>query len=108
MQRQVKSVIGYAEAHKCRSKILLEYFYETQVEKCDVCDVCIEEKRSAEKSSVFERITFEILELLAEKHFTLDELITSLHAGNEKERIEGLRNLLDAGKIKTDGLKYYV
>ena len=108
MKRQVESVIKYAEASKCRSKILLEYFDESQVEKCGVCDVCIEEKRSAEKSSVFERITFEILELLAEKHFKLDELITSLQAGNEKERVEGLRNLLDAGKIKTDGLKYYV
>jgi ATP-dependent DNA helicase RecQ len=108
MKRQVESVIKYAEAEKCRSKMLLEYFDETQVEKCGVCDVCIEEKRSADKASVFERIAFEILELLGEKHFTLDELITSLHAGNEKERIEGLRNLLDAGKIKTDGLKYYV
>ncbi len=108
MQRQVKSVIEYAQSEKCRSKILLEYFDETQVEKCGVCDVCIEEKRRSEKSSVFERITFEILELLAEKHYALDELITSLNAGTEKERVEGLRNLLDAGKIKTDGLKYYV
>lgn len=108
MQKQVDSVIEYAESDKCRSKLLLEYFDEKQVEKCGVCDVCIEEKRNAERSFVFERIAFEMLELLAEKHFTLDELISAVHSGNEKERIEGLRIMLDAGKIKTDGEKYYI
>ncbi len=108
MQQQVESVIEYAEAHKCRSQLLLKYFNETQVEKCGVCDICIDEKRKAEKSDVFERIAFEMLEVLAEKHLSLDELVTSVHAGNEKERIEGLRILLDAGKIKTDGEKYYI
>ena len=49
-----------------------------------------------------------MIELRAEKHFTLDELISAVHSGNEKERIEGLRIMLDAGKIKTDGEKYYI
>lgn len=108
MKRQVDAVIRYAQAQKCRSQMLLEYFDEPNAEKCGVCDICIEEKRTAEKGSVNERITFEILELLAEKHFGLDELIGSLHSGTEKERVENLRNLLDAGKIKSDGQKYYV
>lgn len=108
MQQQVEAVIEYAEAHKCRSQLLLKYFDEIQVEKCGVCDVCIEEKRNAERSNVFEKVAFEMLEHLAEKHLTLDELIISVHAGAEKERIEALRILLDAGKIKTDGEKYYI
>jgi len=108
MEKQVEAVIEYAEAEKCRSQLLLEYFDERQVEKCGICDVCIEEKRRTEQESVHERISFELLELVSDKHFTLDELVGAIRAGNEKERIEALRNLLDAGKIKTDGLKYYL
>ena len=108
MRRQVESVIRYAEARKCRSQLLLKYFDEPHVEKCGVCDVCIDEKKQTEKSSLFEKITFEIIELLSEKHLPLDELIGSIRSGNDKERIEGFRMLLDAGKIRTDGQKYYV
>ena len=108
MQKQIEAVIKYAEANKCRSRMLLEYFDENTAENCGVCDVCIDEKRKAEQATVFERITFEILELLSDKHLLLDELITSIHSGNEKERVEGLQLLLDAGKIKTDGAKYYI
>ncbi|MFD2163575.1 ATP-dependent DNA helicase RecQ [Paradesertivirga mongoliensis] len=108
MKSQIEAVINYAEAQKCRSQLLLAYFDQPHADKCGVCDVCIEEKRSATNSSLFERMTFEILELLAENHLTLDELISSMHSGNETQRVDGLRNLLDAGKIKTDGLKYYV
>ncbi|MBC7914556.1 MAG: RecQ family ATP-dependent DNA helicase [Pyrinomonadaceae bacterium] len=108
MHKQVQAIIGYAESSKCRSKMLLQYFDDHHAQLCGVCDSCIEEKRKSQRDSVFESIAFEIIELLTEKHFTLDELIKAVHSGNEKERIEGLRNMLDAGKIKTDGLKYYV
>ena len=108
MQGQIAAIIKYAESENCRSKEILQYFDENQVEQCGVCDVCIEERRRTERASVFEKITFEILELLSEKHFSLDELVHSLHAGGDKQRVEALRNLLDAGKIKTDGQKYYL
>lgn len=108
MKRQVEAVIAYAEANACRSRLLLEYFDETHVEKCGVCDVCLEEKRNSEKGMVADRISFEMLELLSERHFALDELISSIASGNEKQRIEALRNMLDAGTIKTDGVKYYI
>lgn len=108
MEQQVNAVINYAEADKCRSNQLLQYFDEITTEKCGVCDVCIAERKSKEKDSLQEMIAFEILELLAANHFTIDELITSLHLGNESQRVEAFRNLLDAGKIKSDGERYYL
>lgn len=105
---QVKAVIGYAEQKKCRSQLLLQYFNEPEAEKCGVCDVCLEEKRLANKAGLFEEITYEIIQLLTSDHLSLEEIITSLHSGNEKERIAALRNLLDAGKVKTDGIRYYM
>lgn len=108
MQSQVKAVIGYAEGKKCRSQTLLAYFDEINGPKCGVCDICLEEKRRVENKDDFEQITFEIIQILASGHLTLEELISSLHAGTEKERIAALRNLMDAGKVKTDGIKYYI
>ncbi|MBC8052667.1 MAG: RecQ family ATP-dependent DNA helicase [Sphingobacteriaceae bacterium] len=108
MKKQVEAVINYAQAYSCRSKMLLEYFDEPHADECGVCDVCIEEKRKSESGSLTGRITFEILELLADKHFSLDDLIGAIQSGTEKDRIEAFRNLLDAGKIKTDGTKYYL
>ena len=108
MQQQVEAVINYAVADDCRSNLLLRYFDEVDTEKCGVCDVCIEEKKKSNKKDLQEQITFHLLEVLASNHFTIDEIISSLNIGNEKERIEAFRNLLDAGKIKTDGEKYYL
>jgi len=108
MQQQVASVINYSQGTVCRSKLLLEYFGETEAKKCGVCDVCLEEKRKNNNSFLPEIITAELLELLAMSHLSLDELVSGVRNGTEKERIEIIRFLLDAGKIKTDGKKYYI
>ncbi|WP_207420438.1 RecQ family ATP-dependent DNA helicase [Desertivirga brevis] len=108
MQQQIQAVIEYAEAKKCRSSMLLKYFDEITDEKCGVCDVCIAEKRIEDRQTVFAQITYEILEVLATSHLTIDELISRVPTGTEAEKIEAFRNLLDAGKLKTDGEKYYL
>ena len=107
-QQQVASVINYAESTICRSKVLLEYFDEPEAKKCGVCDVCLEEKRKNNSSFLTDTIIAELLELLTASHLSLDELVLGVRNGTDKERIEIIRSLLDAGKIKTDGKKYYV
>ncbi len=107
-RQQVEAVIAYAEEHKCRSQLLLSYFDEINAEKCGVCDVCIDEKRSRNKEVIQEQIIFELIEFLTGRHLSIDEIVSNLKIGNEKERLEAFRNLLDAGKIKTDGEKYYL
>ena len=42
------------------------------------------------------------------QHFLLDDLVREISSGNENDKIERIRDLLDAGKIKTDGKKYYL
>lgn len=108
MHQQITSVIAYANSSDCRSKQLLEYFDDHSGDKCGVCDVCLEEKRREKDFYVEDNIINEILNLLSERPLPLDELIASIAAGNEKERVELLRTLLDAGKVKTDGVNYYI
>lgn len=107
-RKKMEAVFAYAEHKRCRSQMLLAYFDENNAAKCGVCDVCLTEKRQKNASEIFENITNEIVELLSVEAHNIGQLITGLKRGTEKEKIETLRLLLDAGKIKTDGEKYYL
>lgn len=106
--KKLEAVFAYAEHKKCRSQMLLAYFDETDADKCGICDVCIEEKRLKNLSETSDNITDEIVHLLSVDALTIDDLIGSIKSGTEKGRIETIRTLLDAGKIKTDGERYYL
>ncbi|WP_454800765.1 RecQ family ATP-dependent DNA helicase [Mucilaginibacter phyllosphaerae] len=107
-RQKMEAVFAYAEHKRCRSQMLLSYFDEPNAPKCGVCDVCLEERRQQNADDIFDDITNEIVQLLSTNTFTIADLITSLKLGTEKERIETLRLLLDAGKVKTDGGNYYL
>jgi ATP-dependent DNA helicase RecQ len=105
---KMEAVFAYAEHKRCRSQMLLAYFDEPNAAKCGVCDVCIEEKRQKSADEIYEDITNEIVQLLSTRNYNIEDLITSLKMGNEKEKISTIRLLLDAGKLKTDGEHYYL
>jgi len=108
MNEQVQAILHYAETNTCRSVMLLHYFNEPDAGKCGTCDVCLEEKRKANAAGLDELITVELIDTLADQHLNLEELIGSMRSGTEKERVAILRHLLDAGKVKTDGERYYL
>jgi len=106
--KQVNAVVKYATSNKCRSIQLLNYFDEHTATKCGVCDVCLAEKRAENEVQMNDEIEFEIFSLLQHQPLSLDDLVTGIKNGVENERIDAIRELLDAGKIKTDGKKYYI
>ncbi|MDB5131359.1 MAG: recombinase RecQ, partial [Mucilaginibacter sp.] len=101
--RKMEAVFAYAEHKKCRSQMLLAYFDEPYADKCGVCDVCLEEKRKKNASEIFDDITSEVVQLLRTSSLDIGSLVTSTMTGTEKEKIETIRLLLDAGKIKFVG-----
>jgi ATP-dependent DNA helicase RecQ len=105
---QIAAVLAYASTPVCRSIQLLQYFDEPFAEKCGLCDVCVAEKRKLDLAELEEKIAFEIATLLQSDPHTLDELMTGMKTGTEAEKLEQIRLLLDAGKIKTDGKNYYI
>jgi ATP-dependent DNA helicase RecQ len=108
LHKQINAVVAYASSNLCRSIQLLHYFDERHATKCGVCDVCLAEKRAENQSQMEEEIEFEIVSLLQQQPLSLDDLVTNIKNGAEAERIDTIRELLDAGKIKTDGKKYYL
>ncbi|MFD2145950.1 hypothetical protein [Mucilaginibacter antarcticus] len=87
---------------------MLAYFDEPNADKCGVCDVCLDEKRRQNARDINEDITGDIAQLLSIAPLELDDLVHAVKTGNEKERLEVIRLLLDAGKIKFNGDKYYL
>lgn len=105
---QIKAVLDYAVKQECRSVQLLTYFDEPNSEKCGVCDVCLAEKKADDLDVLEDRIDFEIVTLLQTEAQDLDRLVPALKTGAETDRLDRIRALLDAGKIKTDGKNYYL
>jgi ATP-dependent DNA helicase RecQ len=105
---KMDAVLAYAESADCRSRMLLSYFDEHNASLCGVCDFCLENKRKEQSASRTDLIINELLGLISQKSLNVSELIRGITMGEENEKIEVLRLLLDAGKIKTDGDKYYL
>ena len=105
---QISAVLGYAATPVCRSIQLLAYFDEPNADKCGVCDICLAEKKNEDKAELTDKIEFEIATLLQTVNRTLDELVTEIKTGSDQEKLNQIRVLLDAGKIKTDGKNYYL
>mgnify|MGYP006166402595 CR=1 FL=1 len=66
------------------------------------------EKKHEELAEYTDKIDFEISVALQSGHFDLDDLVKSVQTGTDNDKIDRIRVLLDAGKIKTDGKKYYL
>jgi ATP-dependent DNA helicase RecQ len=107
-RRKMEAVFAYAEHQRCRSQMLLAYFDEQNAAKCGVCDICLAERRQNNTASITDDIANELLEILGTVPMKLDDLIPAMRTGNDKEKITTLRLLMDAGKIKTDGNRYYI
>ena len=88
--------------------MLLAYFGEANADKCGICDICLEEKRQKQSSEIADDITNEVLQILSTASMDLASLVTSTNIGSDKEKIDTIRLLLDAGKIKFAGEKLIV
>jgi ATP-dependent DNA helicase RecQ len=105
---QIKAVIAYAEQPICRSRQLQQYFDETNVAKCGVCDVCLEEKNKQKHASIANEIETEILKRLASEALLLHELVSCISVGTDKEKLSVIRELIDAGILKSEDQKYHL
>ena len=98
---RMQAVIHYASSNnKCRSQLLLSYFGETNTDRCNQCDVCLDENKKTLHVDEFENISKQINELLAIHPLTLIELVNGLTEGNEEKRKKTIQWLLDNDKLK--------
>jgi ATP-dependent DNA helicase RecQ len=106
--KKMEAMLSYTETPKCRSQQLLAYFNEPGAPKCGICDVCLREKRQQNAGQIQSQITDEIMQVLTSAPHSLEQLVLALKHGKSPERLIAIRQLLDAGRIKTNGEKYYL
>ncbi|MGC5743025.1 RecQ family ATP-dependent DNA helicase [Chryseobacterium sp. NFX27] len=87
----------------CKMKLILAYFGEKNTKNCGQCSVC--EKN---KQSIFgKNISQQIINLLAKKPSTIEDLSVQLNYHSKNNILENLIFLLDSGKIKMLNFRTY-
>ena len=106
-QQKMKSMLAFVQEEKCRSIQILQYFEESDAQKCGVCDVCLTEKRN-QNNDVKKQQTKNILSALADRHLSLIDLVKVIKKGSEDEKLALIRLMLDAGEIKKEADLYHL
>ena len=76
---RIESVIEYGSTnHICRSKLLLSYFGQKNVENCGQCDVCQQMKKTDLSLKTFDEIEQQVKKLLKKNPMTFSQLILQL------------------------------
>jgi len=92
-------IIQYAsEAETCRSRFLLAYFGQKNVNRCKQCDVCTRRNDPEMDKSEFDQIRNEIKESLSESPLSLDKLVDQLDY-HEDKIVRVIQWLLDTNMI---------
>lgn len=87
----------------CKMKLILAYFGEKNSKNCGQCSVC--EKN---KQSIFgKNISQQIINLLAKKSATIEELSIQLSYHSKENILENLIFLLDSGKVRMLNFRTY-
>ncbi|MGM0620559.1 MAG: RecQ family zinc-binding domain-containing protein, partial [Bacteroidota bacterium] len=95
---RVEAVIHYATSNTtCRSRLLLEYFGETDSNDCGTCDVCRSLKNMELSSFEFSEISKQVRKML-ETPCSYETLLLKLK-GNREKMMEVVKWLTDNGKI---------
>lgn len=79
-KKRIETMIEYVERDNiCRSRLLLNYFDESNTKNCGICDVCLQKTRTGLSKHEFEKIKTLLLERFRDKSsYRLNELVDSV------------------------------
>ena len=94
----------------CRSQMLLNYFGETTSDPCNICDLCIQQRKQTPKDTgKTQQIRDRLLQLIAQKPRRADELIDALGEIEEEKVIQQLRLIVEEQVVGiNEQLQFYI
>lgn len=106
--KRMQSVLDYIKSiNHCRSKLLLNYFGETEVQRCGICDVCLDRNKINVSELEFNMILEKIKPALKQKPQALNELLFICREFPEEKVINVVMWLVDNEKLDVDPRQMY-
>jgi ATP-dependent DNA helicase RecQ len=105
--QKMNGMLNFVTSQQCRSVQLLLYFEESDAQNCGVCDICLQEKRVANKQ-LKSQINSAVLSALKTEKLTMLQLLTAIKFGSEKEKMDMIRLMLDANEINCAHGYYHI
>ncbi len=97
---RVRAMTGFLyNSSLCRSRMLGNYFGDTQIGDCGICDVCLNRRKKKLGSDEFRDIYSRILEMTSAHPLPMQEVIDTLGAGQHKKTWEAIQFLVAENKI---------
>jgi ATP-dependent DNA helicase RecQ len=105
--KRLESVINYAiSTDICRSQMLIAYFGQDDIQRCGICDVCVERNKANLSELEFNNIVEVIKPLLKVAGCNISQLVEACARISEEKVINAVNWLVDNDKIEIsdDGL----
>ncbi len=104
--KQFESVIGYiTDSANCKSRLILQYFDETETKDCGICSTCLEGKKKPKNPLETARAVLSVLEMSPKDSRSIEQQLDL----TPQETVYALQLLLDNCKIKlTDNNLYTI
>ena len=108
-QQRIMNMIDYIYSTRCRSTFIGNYFEDSAIEECGICDNCSEKQIAPYRERIIERIITSVLHEIKEEPKKIDLLLKTTGA-DQVSLASAIRYLKDEQKIKvfqdgTIGLK---
>ena len=106
--QRIASVINYAKNQKvCRSRMLLDYFGESNSDDCGQCDVCLHHRKDYLAEEQIEKARKSILSLLADGRQHWIHELNKLPLSSDLIDT-ALQNLVDEEQIQLEGSRIHI
>ena len=102
-KKRLDSMISYvSNEHQCRSVMLLNYFNETQLYRCGICDYCRKRNKVELNDVEFEALMADVKLLLQPKPLSITELVRLLNRKSEEKTLNAIQWMIDNEILKFD------
>ena len=99
MHERFSKMLGYASnTEQCRSRMLSEYFGDTEAKDCGICDICLARRKQAKSGK---ELQTRIIEKLTSTPLTVRELVAEFRC-DPQLLLDTLKAMHENGTVQTD------
>ncbi|MBO5875953.1 MAG: RecQ family ATP-dependent DNA helicase [Alistipes sp.] len=102
IHERFSKMLSYASNQEhCRSRILAEYFGDSEAGDCGICDICLAKRKRQKAESFSGDFKAEIIKLLSERNLSAREIVAEFRC-DPQPLLDTLKQMHEEGSIRTD------